>query len=246
MIPIPELLKARKILCVQPHPDDADLAAGGTIARLVEMGAQVTYLTLSDGCLGTYDPAVKPNQLTGIRQREQAQSADLLGVEDLLWLNHPDGGLSEVSNLQREIMQVIRQVRPDAVLTVDPWLPYEAHPDHRAAGLAASSACMFSAMPGYHPEQLQGQVSSWRVPIIAFYFSAKPNTFVDVSAVWDQKVQAILAHASQFPEPVWQQFAPLITAKAKQYGAQAGCNLAEAFKVLTPEHLHVFVDAWEM
>lgn len=246
MIPIPELLNARKVLCIQPHPDDVDLAVGGTIARLVELGAQITYLTLTDGSLGTCDPGVKPSQLAGIRQREQALAADLLGVDELLWLNHPDGGLRETGNLQREIMQVIRQVRPDVVFTVDPWLPYEAHPDHRAAGLAVCGACLFSSLPGYYPEQLKGEARVWRVPMVALYFTAKPNTYVDVTSHWEHKVQAILAHSSQFTESVWQRFAPLITAKGRGYGAEADCELAEAFKVLTPDHLHVFVEAWEM
>ncbi|HOP69974.1 MAG TPA: PIG-L family deacetylase, partial [Bacillota bacterium] len=70
LLPIPNLLEAKSLLVVQAHPDDADVGAGATLARLSDAGARITYLTVTDGSIGTEDPSISREELARIRRRE--------------------------------------------------------------------------------------------------------------------------------------------------------------------------------
>ncbi len=246
-IPIPELRRARKVLAIFPHPDDAELAAGGTVALLTSEGVQVTYALATDGEMGAFDPSLTPQDVSKTRRAEQEEAARLLGVSQVMWLGFRDGFLPDIEILRKSMVGVIRQTRPDFVMTLDPWLPYEAHPDHRTASLAAVEACTFASMPLYYAEDLRDGLLPWGVTGIAMAFSAKPNTYINVDHVWEKKIDACLCHRSQFPKPQWEgMFYPLIQSKAMEWGQQAGSTYAEAFKVLSPFHLHIMVDAWRM
>lgn len=244
LMPVPRLLSARNLLVIFPHPDDAEIAAGGTIAFLVQQGATVTYLSATDGSLGTYDPSVEPQNLAEIRKKELEESARLLGVKEVLWLGLRDGFVPESPEMRGEIVRIIRAVKPDFVLTLDPWLPYEAHPDHRKVSMAAVEACMYAPFPHAYPEHLREGLEPWAVKGVALALSTAPNTYVNVSTTWELKMQAIQCHRSQFPEAVWNQVAPYIRLKAQEYGKEIRARYAEPFKVLSLNHLHVNPDAW--
>ncbi|MHB0886737.1 MAG: PIG-L deacetylase family protein, partial [Bacillota bacterium] len=143
LIPIPDLDSAREVLCIQPHPDDLEIAAGGAIARLVRAGAHVTYVTVTDGGFGSPDPAMTRDKMAAIRRLEQQKAASELGVTDLVWLNYPDAMPLPGLELRRRLIELIQEKKPQAVLLPDPWLTYEAHPDHRGVGLAAAEAVIF-------------------------------------------------------------------------------------------------------
>jgi len=253
LIPIPDLDSAREVLCIQPHPDDLEIAAGGTIARLVKAGARVTYVTVTDGGFGSPDPTMTRQKLASIRRLEQEKAASELGVTDLIWLNYPDAIPLPPLELRQKLIAIIHEKRPQAVLLPDPWLPYEAHPDHRGVGLAAVEAVIFSTFPAESPTG--GKAPGYDVPMAAFYFTARPNTWLDIDGTWDRKMAAIRAHESQFPEHILAMFSFYFEAKARENAeaarkaaAQAGrpepqMEKAEAFKVLTPTHLHANVDA---
>lgn len=239
LLPIPDILSAKRVLCIQPHPDDADIAFGGTMARLAQAGCQITLLTVTDGSAGS---AVRTNEneLAVTRRREQTRAGEQLGVESFLWLDYRDDSYLSLEKLQADFIRTIRQVRPDFVMTVDPWLPYEAHPAHRNVGLATSAAVLFSGMGNVHPDEA---VQPHNVQALAFGFTARPNTYLDVSTTWERKLAAIQCHQSQFPAETWPFFEQYFTAKAMQYGEKANCTYAEALKILTPTHLHCNVDA---
>lgn len=253
MAPVPELLKMRRILCIQPHPDDMEVGAGGTIARLTASGASVAYVTVTDGGLGgpgsRHDVALR-------RRREQEEAARILGVADLRWLDFPDGGTYSEDEVRARLIGEITRFRPEAVVTVDPWLSYEGHPDHRKTGLAAVGAALLSAFPAAVPEgqgrlfrelaAAPGTVSGERyqgVQAVALCMTASPNTFIDVTATWERKMEAIRAHSSQFPDESWPFYGGYFRAKAAEYGRRIKAAQAEAFKVLSPTHLHVNPDA---
>lgn len=253
LIPIPDLDSAREVLCVQPHPDDLEIAAGGAIARLVKAGAHVTYVTVTDGGFGSPDPAMTRQKMAAIRRLEQEKAASELGVTDLIWLNYPDAMPLPGLELRQRLIRIIQEKKPQAVLLPDPWLGYEAHPDHRGVGLAAAEAVIFSTFPA---ETKTGEKTrGYDVSMAAFYFTARPNTWLDVDASWGHKMAAIKAHESQFPEPILAMFSFYFEAKAREHAevarkaaAPAGrpeprMEKAEAFKVLTPTHLHANVDA---
>lgn len=245
-LPLPGLLDAKSILCIMPHPDDNEIGAGGTIARLTDNGAEVTYLGVTDGGAGTLDPTADRVSIARIRRGEQIAAAAILGVHDLMWLDYPDAAGLPVLELRQRIIAAIRQVKPEFVLTVDPWLPYEAHPDHRATGLAAAEAVMLAGFPKIFPDQLEAGLEPHAVTAIAFYATAAPNTFIDIDATWDRKLAALQKHTSQFGGAEWPMLSTYLDLKGQELATHnGGCTRAEAFKVLTSTYLHMCVDTSE-
>jgi N-acetyl-1-D-myo-inositol-2-amino-2-deoxy-alpha-D-glucopyranoside deacetylase len=114
-------LAGRTVLGIFAHPDDESLACGGTLARLADAGARVVLLCASRGEAGSIsDPALVPDgDLGGVRERELRDAAAVLGVAEVIILDHPDGDLrwEHVPELHEEIVDAIRRVRPDAVIT---------------------------------------------------------------------------------------------------------------------------------
>ena len=114
-------LAGRTVLAVFAHPDDESLACGGTLARLADAGARVVLLCGSRGESGSIsDPALVPDgDLAGVRTRELAEAAAVLGIADAIVLDHPDGDLrwDDVTEFHEEIVAALYQYRPDAVIT---------------------------------------------------------------------------------------------------------------------------------
>ena len=236
LVPVPDLSRARRVLCFQPHPDDADIGVGATLYVLSRAGAQVILVTVTDGGMGTMDASLKPAEVARIREREQLKSAETLGIGEVVNLREPDGGRISEPTVRDEAITLIRKYRPDFVMAPDPWLPYEAHPDHRTVGLAVAAAALLSPYPhicpGAEPHQVQG---------VAFYLTAHPNTFIDVSEGWHAKFEALAAHRSQFDETTLSLLEHYLTARARAWTKEG--FLTEALKVLSPTHLHINVDA---
>lgn len=229
---------ARRVLFVQPHPDDTEIAAGGTVAWMKERGVEVAYVTMTDGCMGTSDPMLYPEKLAEVRKREQEEAAKILGVDRLIWMNYRDSELSVSLEARGKLITIIREFKPDIVVTVDPWLTYEVHPDHIATGILAAEASMFSGLVHINPQDLRSGLTPHRVKFIAFYWSRKPNTYVDVSRYVDVKLEAISAHRSQFPGENLDRFLEMIKAYMKFMGRRLGVEYAEPFKILPVGSLH--------
>jgi LmbE family N-acetylglucosaminyl deacetylase len=242
---IPNLKEAKRVLCVQPHPDDIDISCGGTIALLSAEGAHVTYVTVTDGRAGSAERRDEV-ELANARRREQESAGAFLGVRDFMWLNYRDGDELPYAMLESDIIREIRVHKPDTVITIDPWLPYEAHPAHRQVGLCTASAVLLSGLANICPEQVDAGLDVHTVNCIAFAFTSKPNTYLDVTSHWEQKMKAIRIHQSQFPDDVWPTYRAYFEAKATAYGQHIGAKYAEALKVLKPIHLHCNVDAMDM
>ncbi|HED24092.1 MAG TPA: PIG-L family deacetylase [Firmicutes bacterium] len=245
ILPVPDLLKVKELLVVQPHPDDMEIGAGATIARLIESGTRVTCLTVTDGSVGTTDAAVSQDDLSVIRRSETERSADIIGIENLIWLDFADGGILPLEIIRSEMTGFIRRLKPEAVMVCDPWLPYEAHSDHVRTGLAAAEAVLLAHMPHFCPADLQDGLSPHAVEMIIFYYTAYPNTFIDVTATWDKKIAAIDCHASQFPAGQGDKLKQYLRAKAQEQAQDQDGELVEALKVLSPGHLHIFEHAWQ-
>ena len=92
LIPIPDLLRAKTVLCVQPHYDDNDIGAGGTIARLAQGGAEVHYLTVTDDVVGVLDRALSDADARTRLAAEQLRAGAELGVRAQHRLDFPDAG----------------------------------------------------------------------------------------------------------------------------------------------------------
>ncbi len=236
---LPNIHDSNIILCIQPHPDDMDVSFGATIAKLASAGKTIIYLTVTDGSAGTFAPSDK-KALAIKRRNEQQTAGEWLGVSQYLWLDYDDAKYIPEENLQNDILQAIRTYKPDTVLTVDPWLPYESHPAHRTTGFAAAAATLFSNFGNIG--LISNDSELHQVQAIGFTFTAKPNTYVDVSTTWDLKFKAIRSHQSQFPSDGWSFYETYFNAKGAEYGQILHCEKAEAVKMLAPIHLHCNVD----
>ncbi len=228
-MPRPDILSAQRVLAVQPHPDDNEIGAGALIARLRDLGRAVRYVTVTDGSMGTMDPALAPTELARLRRSEAEAAAATLGVFDNRHLGHRDLLDSPMPGLRAQLMAEIADFRPDLVLTCDPWLPYEAHPDHRAVGLAVAEAVSFLQFP--HVPEAPGPAVAQ--PIVGFYGTAHANTRVPAGQYWKVKWQAIAEHKTQFPPPALVQVRGFVEALS-----QGEEGFFEAFKVLHPFFLH--------
>ncbi len=239
ILPLPDLERCSSLLCIQPHPDDNEVGAGATIAKLAANGCKVAYLTVTDGSIGSTDASASPEATAAIRRSEARASASYLGVSECIFLDIPDGSYPGEKLLCQSIVSVIRKVKPEIVMAPDPFLPYEAHPDHRKVGMAVAEACLFSPFPGFRTGE---QTAPWQVSGIAFHSTAYPNTFIGVDATWDMKLKALSMHESQFSKDMLERLGMYFSFKAARYAMGLSCEKAEAFKVLSCDHLHMNVD----
>mgnify|MGYP005840693883 CR=1 FL=1 len=238
------LENAKRVLCVQAHPDDFEFFAGGTIAKLAKVGCQITYLTVTDGSRSTTNPNLSPEKLTEIRMEEEERAAKILGVKHLMWLGYTDSEFQPTIEARGKIIRAIRQTKPDVLMTLDPWLLYEAHPDHVNVGLVACRAAIFSGLTNVNREHLDDGLQPHMVSAICLAASGKYNTYVDITKTLDLKIRALAEHKSQFQSESEKGLVPfekwegLIKSVAESLGKEKGVKYAEAFKVLVPLEMH--------
>jgi len=236
----PDYTKFKRILCVQPHPDDNEIGMGGTIAVLANMGCEIHYLNVTNGDMGNKDPDATPAQTATTRRKETELAGKHLGAKHFHYLDHGDGTLSSVHSLSLEIASIIRSVAPNAVFCPDPWLQYETHLDHIVTGKATANAFRMSGAATIGDE---AKTPPCLVPAIGYYFTASPNTVVDISTVFDKKFEAIALHDSQMTPETLAMYHVYFTMKAQELAAGKNFALGEGIKLLSPLHSHCFVDA---
>ncbi len=225
---------ARRILTVYAHPDDAETMAGGTLLKWARDGHDITLCLLTDGDKGTADPDDAPAAVIARRRTEQARAAARLGAK-VVTLGYEDGMLQPTLDLRRDIVRVLRRVRPHVVVAGDPtvWFrhgTYINHPDHRAAAQAAVEA-LYPAVKkhGIFPELLAEGLQPHVVDEVWLGPTDGADTWVDIADVFEEKLALICDHASQFPpEPTRAAF----TRMAREVGQERGMALAESFRTL--------------
>lgn len=190
------------MLAVAAHPDDADFGAAGTIALWAATGIEVTLLCLTHGEQGAR-PGADISAMAAVREREQRAASKQLGVGDVRFLDgFRDGWLEPTFELQRGIVEVIRDVRPQRVLIQSPERWYDrlqaSHPDHLAAGEAAIRACYPAAEnPFAWPELVEQGLQPWHVGEIWLMAHPHATHAVDITTTFDRKVAALREHVSQ-------------------------------------------------
>jgi LmbE family N-acetylglucosaminyl deacetylase len=218
------------------HPDDVDFSSAGTVARWVSEGSQVAYCIVTDGDAGGFDPSVDRAEIPAIRRAEQTEAARAVGVQQVEFLGYRDGRLTPSLELRRDLSRVIRQVRPDLVISQSPERNYQriyaSHPDHLAAGEAALCAVYPDARnPFAHPELAAEGLEAHSVGEVWLAGAADSDVFVDITDHFDTKIKALRSHASQLPDPA--QLDAMIrgwnTANAVAGGLAPG-RLAEGFR----------------
>jgi LmbE family N-acetylglucosaminyl deacetylase len=226
-----------RVLVITAHPDDVDFGAAGTVARFTDAGIEVAYCIVTDGDAGGFDLNVTRPEMAAIRQREQRDAAEVVGVTDVEFLGYPDGRLVSSLELRRDISRVIRRVQPDRVLIPSPVRNFgrifASHPDHLAAGDAALSAVYpDSRNPFAHPELLLSGFEPHTVREVWMMAGPDPDHASDITETIDRKVKALRCHVSQLPEPetMDERMRMWGSAVAQQFGLPEG-RLAEAFQV---------------
>ncbi len=220
------------VLVVGAHPDDTEFGAGGTVAAFTRAGRDVLYIVCTDGSKGTKDRSIDPGALVRRRQGEQRGAAAALGVTDVTFLEQPDGEMENTRAVRLRIARLIRQVRPNVLITHDAWRPWQLHPDHRATGLAVTDAFVAARDHLYLPELLKEGLEPWPVPELWLWGTLEPDHWVDITATIDQKLTSLRQHETQIAD-----FAALeerLRKGAHELGESQGMEYAEAYKRLTP------------
>lgn len=140
--PLPKLDSFDRYLFIGPHPDDIEIGAGATAAKLVQSGKAVAFLCCIDGRFGS--GTVPPEELIPMRRAEATVSAAALGVTDVRFLPFCDGGFYEQNELKSAIARIVGEFKPDVIFCPDPQVKSECHIDHLNVGRAASEIAYFA------------------------------------------------------------------------------------------------------
>lgn len=196
----------RRAMVIAAHPDDADFGVAGTAALLARAGWEVRYVVITDGSKGSDDPAFTTQSLVAARAQEQRDAATLLGVAEVRFLGFTDGELTYTRTALGAVVREIREFQPFAVYTHDPEPvvineSFINHADHRCTGLLTADAVYPAARDRLNfPEHLTAGLRTHKVREFYLFGSNTPTFDVDISAVLETKIAALLAHRSQFDE----------------------------------------------
>lgn len=233
------LKHSKRIVAFSPHPDDTEIIAGGFLASAVDRGGQVKVVVVSDDRMSftSMERVRSMEEIVAIRKKEEIEAMNVLGIKDIEFLEYVDSQVPEPSVLSRDFIGIMRSYEPDLAVTVDPFLPYEAHPDHVNTGRGVMQAVLFHAYP-YIIKEAKAQS---KPPALALGASSSPNAIVCIDSVIDRKIESILSHASQFPDR--EEMEKRVRAISSLFGKVANCSYGEPFKVLLPDEMHLDVFA---
>lgn len=190
-LPVPE-----SALVVVAHPDDAEFQAGATLAKWARGGTVVHHLVLTDGSKGTWDADADVAALVEQRKAEQRAAAAALGATgEVVFLGIVDGELVADVPTRGRVAEVIRRLRPAAVLGHDPWKRYRLHPDHRAAGQLCVDGIVAARDPFFHPEQLRAGLEPHRPDALLLF---EPDEVDHVESVEEPDLEAKLRALEAF------------------------------------------------
>ena len=222
--------RIERALVVTAHPDDSEFGAGGTVAKLVKDGCEVTYVIVTNGNKGSSDRSMTPERLATIRADEQRNAARTLGVARVQFLGYPDGEVEDTRDVRRDVAREIRKWRPDLLICQNPNRTYNlgaSHRDHRTVGgvaldcvypLARDHMAFPELLPEFEPHKVrQVYVMQWQ----------NPHLVVDISDVIDLKLRALACHASQFAD--FAKVEARVRERAAELGRPKGYAYAEAF-----------------
>ena len=227
-----------RVMSIHAHPDDQEFTVAGTLAKWARAGSEVVTVCLTRGAAGSNDatPAdMTRDKLAPIREQEQRRACEVLGIGEVVFLDHEDGMLEPTLALRRDVTRLIRRYRPDAVVCGDPTVRfygnrYMNHPDHRAAADVALDAVFPSSETRFiFPELLDEGLAPHKVPRVFIHGATRPDTFIDIAGVLDLKIAALREHKSQIGS--WDP-TDMITGWARMHGKRAGLKAAEAYRLM--------------
>lgn len=215
------------ILAIAAHPDDVELTCGGALLRAHELGRQTAIIDLTAGETGT-------RGTPALRASEAAQAATVLGVRARENLGLPDAGIVNTPETRTALARLIRRFTPRVVIA--PAIQGR-HPDHRAAAELVRDACFVAGLAKIAPE-----VPKHRPFKVLHCLSfredwQKPTFVVDISGVFNRKLQAVFSYASQFEGvsqagevyPNGEPLEEILRHQAAHYGSLIRCRYGEPF-----------------
>jgi len=220
-------------MTILAHPDDAEFGCGGTLATWARQGTEITMVIVTDGSKGSDDRTITNEQLVAMRIVEQDRAAAALGVTRVVRLGYEDGILEPTIALRRDIARVIRQFKPEVIITGDPDSRfggdfYINHPDHRAAAEAA----LYGIFPAagnhrFYPELLAEGWEPHTVKEVWIEGWDNGGVFVDVTEAIDAKFAALAEHRSQFDI---KDIEPFVRRWTEEVGKKFGVAFAESYR----------------
>jgi LmbE family N-acetylglucosaminyl deacetylase len=219
------------IMAIAAHPDDIESWCAGTLAQAIDQGAAVRLLLVTSGEHGSSDGEKQAHEIAAQREDEARKAAEILGLAKVVFLRYPDGDVEDTHALRADLVAWIRRWQPNILFTHDPeqpYPPYLCHRDHRIVGRAALDAVYPLARDHLaFAEQVHAGLRPHKVGEVWLFASNAAESYVDITAGFERKIAARLAHVSQTPDPAalvagWQ-------ARSASIGKPVNLALAEAF-----------------
>jgi LmbE family N-acetylglucosaminyl deacetylase len=224
------------VLGIFAHPDDAEICAGGVLAKWAAAGREVHLLILTNGDRGSQDPSQDRGELAATRARETEEAAEVLGLASVRIGTVSDSELENSEEVREGVVRRIREVRAETVVACDPTAVffsgrYYNHSDHRTSGFVALDACYpGSGNPHFFPEQLD-DLETQDVFDLWLGWTNEPNHVEDISGHLATKMAALAKHDSQLAEGI-RFFEEFLGKDAVEAGEKIGVEHAEEFRVL--------------
>ena len=234
----PKLLSYDRYLFFGPHPDDIEIGAGATIAKLSSIGKKIRFVICTDGRYGS--DVIGTDELIGIRRAEAIASAGKLGVDDVVFLNLSDGAFYKEEELFKAMAAAISSFNPDIIFAPDPFVSNECHRDHLNVGNAARNLACFAPF-----SSIMGQYGCQKADVkaIAFYMTAKPNVYVKTGGSIKKQFEALKCHKSQASglESVYL----YLRLRSLDFGLRRLSFHAEGFRAYTQTEMHCLPERGE-
>lgn len=209
---VERLLAAKKVIFIGAHPDDIEFYCGGLVQMFRRRGADVLFAIATRGGKGRNGRAKK--RLESRRSHDQLRSAKILGGVRVVLYDYPDKGMPEhIDDFARDLIKLIREEKPDLVLTWDPDFLYNPHPDHVAASHSARKA-------------LGETGAKW-----CAYGTWNPNLWVGYGEdLFKVKVKSLRAHTTETPWYFWPLGNRFLYKKSAGEGRKIGAHYAEVYR----------------
>lgn len=224
-----------RAMVVCAHPDDAEIGVGGAVAKWAAAGCDIVYVVCTSGSAGSNDPRARSREVVPARQREQRAAAAVLGVREVIFLDHPDGGLEDDRAFRGELVGAIRTHRPHTVFCHDPHrIRGFQHRDHRVVGMVTADAIYPYARDHLHfAEQIEDGLEPHKVRRLLMWGADEPDVVVDVTGYVDRQIEALGKHLSQVGGLTGDVgFDERLRARARLAGAHNGFEQGETFRQL--------------
>ena len=225
-----------RALVAVAHPDDMEYGGAAAVAAWTDAGKHVAYLLATRGEAGI--DGLGPAEAAVVREAEQRDSAAVVGVDVVEFLDHPDGTIEYGLPLRHDLAAAIRRHRPDVVLTVNHRETYGGQylnmADHKAVGQATIDAIRDAANRWVFTDLRDGGLEPWSgVRHLGIVGSPHPTHAVDVTDAFDRGVESLRRHAAYLAGLGSDDPEPFLRSMAEGAAARFGGRLAVSFELFS-------------